>query len=63
MTIADELETVIDQLPPVHQEAARKLVQEIRTRPEENQLTALRGLIADRIRELANLDNGGGDSQ
>ena len=41
MTVADELESVIDNLAPAHQEAARELVAEIRTRPEEDQLVAL----------------------
>mgnify|MGYP003987620671 CR=1 FL=1 len=52
MTVADELEVVIDDLAPAHQEAARELVAEIQNRPEENQLVALRELIADRIRAL-----------
>jgi len=45
MTVAEELDAVINQLPPAHQEAARKLVEEIRVRPKENQLAALKGLI------------------
>ena len=52
MTVADELEVVIDDLAPAYQEAARKLVAEIQNRPEEDQLVALRELIADRIRAL-----------
>ena len=52
MTVADELESVIDKLAPAHQGAARELVAEIRNRPEEDQLIALRELIADRLRAL-----------
>jgi hypothetical protein len=52
MTVADELEVVIDDLAPAYQEAARELVAEIQNRPEEDQLVALRELIADRIRAL-----------
>tara|TARA_B100001173_G_C15602109_1_gene385116 strand:- start:151 stop:333 length:183 start_codon:yes stop_codon:yes gene_type:complete len=56
MTVADELDAVINQLPPAHQEAARKLVEEIRV--YDNQLSALKGLINDRIRELDSSDEG-----
>ena len=63
MTVADELEAVINQLPPAHQEAARQLVEEIRARPKDNQLAALKGLIDDRIRELDSSDNDGVGSQ
>ena len=52
MTVAYELESVIDELAPAHQEDARELVAEIRNRPEEDQLVALRELIADRLRAL-----------
>ena len=58
MSVAEELDAVINQLPPAHQEAARKLVEEIRVRPKENQLAALKGLINDRIRELDSSDEG-----
>ena len=61
MTVADELESVIDDLAPAHQEAARELVAEIRTRPEEDQLVALRELIADRLRALDPEDEEGDD--
>ena len=61
MTVADELESVIEDLPPAHQEAARELVAEIRTRAEENQLVALRELIADRLRALDPEDEEGDD--
>ena len=52
MTVADELESVIDELAPAYQEGARELVAEIRNRPEKDQLVALRELIADRLRAL-----------
>ena len=52
MTVADDLEAVIGELPHGYQAAARELVAEIRNRPEENQLVALRELIADRLRGL-----------
>lgn len=52
MTVADELEVVIGDLAQAYQEAARELVAEIQNRPEEDQLVALRELIADRIRAL-----------
>lgn len=52
MTVADDLESVIDELAHGYQAAARELVAEIRARPEENQLVALRELIADRLRAL-----------
>lgn len=61
MTVADELEAVIGDLPPAHQETARELVAEIRTRPEEDQLVALRELIADRLRALDPEDEEGDD--
>ena len=60
-TVADELEAVIDVLPPAHQEAARELVAEIRTRAAEDQLVALRELIADRVRALDPEDEEGDD--
>jgi hypothetical protein len=61
MTVADELEAVIDDIAATHQEAARELVAEIRNRPEEDQLVALRELIADRLRELDPEDEEGDD--
>ena len=61
MTVADELEAVIDDIAATHQEAARELVAEIRTRPEEDQLVALRELIADRLRTLDPEDEEGDD--
>ena len=61
MTVADELEAVIDNLALAHQEAARELVAEIRTRAEEDQLVALRELIADRLRALDPEDEEGDD--
>ena len=60
-TVADELEAVIDGLPPAHQEAARELVAEIQTRAAEDQLVALRELIADRLRALDPEDGEGDD--
>ncbi len=52
MTVADELEVVIDNLPETHQEAARALIEEVRARPEDDQLRALKELIADKVRAL-----------
>jgi len=52
MTVADELDGVIDDLPETHQEAARALVEEVRARPEDDQLRALKELIADKVRAL-----------
>ena len=52
MTVADDLEAVIDDIPRTQQELARELVAKIRERPEEDQLTALKELIADKIRAL-----------
>ena len=61
MTVADDLEAVIDELPHGYQAAARELVAEIRTRAEEDQLVALRELIADRLRALDPEDEEGDD--
>jgi len=61
MTVADELEAVIDDLPETHQEAARALVEDIRARPEDDQLRALKELIADKVRALEPEDEEGDD--
>ena len=59
MTVADDLEAVIDDMPMTQQEAVRELVEKIRERPEEDQLTALKELIADKIRALDSDDEEG----
>lgn len=59
MSVADELESVIEDLPPAYQAAARELVEEIRARPQESQLVALRELIGDRLRSLDRGDEDG----
>ena len=61
MTVADDLEAVIVDIPLTQQEAARELVAKIRERPEEDQLTALEELIADKIRALYSDDEEGDD--
>jgi hypothetical protein len=61
MTVADDLEAVIDDIPRTQQELARELVAKIRERPEEVQLTALKELIADKIRALDSDDEEGDD--
>ena len=62
MTVADELAAVIDNLPQTHQEDARELVEEIRTRPEDDQKRALRELIADKVRALDQEDAEGDET-
>ena len=52
MTVANELDAVIEELAVNQRQAARELVEEIRTRPEGDQLLALLELIEDRIRAL-----------
>ena len=52
MTVANELDAVIEELAVNQRQAARELVEEIRTRPEGDQLLALRELIEDRLRAL-----------
>jgi len=61
MAVADELEAVIDTLPETYQEAARELVAEIQARPEDDQLRALKELIADKVRALEPEDEEGDD--
>ena len=62
MTVADELEAVIDNLPETHQEAARALIEEVRARPEDDQRRALKELIADEVRALEQ-EQGEGDGE
>ena len=52
MTVANELDAVIEELAVNQRQAARELVEEIQTRPEGDQLLALRELIEDRLRAL-----------
>ena len=52
MTVANELDAVIEELAVNQRQAARKLVEEIQTRTEGDQLLALRELIEDRLRAL-----------
>ena len=52
MTVANELDAVIEELAVNQRQAARELVEEIRARPEGDQLLALRELIEDRLRAL-----------
>jgi hypothetical protein len=61
VAVADDLEAVIGDIPLTQQEAARELVAKIRERPEEDQLTALKELIADKIRALDSDDDEGDD--
>jgi hypothetical protein len=61
VTVADDLEAVIDDIPQTQQEAARELVAKIQERPEKDQLTALKELIADMIRELDSDEEEGDD--
>ena len=62
MTVADELEAVIDNLPETHQEAARALIEGVRARPEDDQRRALKELIADEVRALEQ-EQGEGDGE
>tara|TARA_B100000683_G_scaffold239727_1_gene246397 strand:+ start:235 stop:420 length:186 start_codon:yes stop_codon:yes gene_type:complete len=52
MTVANELDAVIEELAVNQRQAAKELVEEIQTRPEGDQLLALRELIEDRLRAL-----------
>ena len=61
MTVADDLEAVIDDIPQTQQEAARELVAKIQERSEDQQLRALKELIADMIRELDSDEEEGDD--
>ena len=62
MSIANELAAVIDDIPETHQAAARELVEALSTHPDDEQLDALKALIADRIRAIDNHDvNGDGE--
>lgn len=58
MTVANELDAVIEELAVNQRQAARELVEEIRTRPEGDQLLALRELIEDRLRALDVVEEG-----
>ena len=58
MTVADELDAVIEELAVNQRQAARELVEEIQTRPEGDQLLALRELIEDRLRALDVVEEG-----
>ena len=58
MTVADELDAVIEELAENQRQAARELVEEIRIRPEHDQLLALRELIEDRLRALDLIEEG-----
>ena len=58
MTVANELDAVIEELAENQQQAARELVEEIQTRPESDQLLALRELIEDRLRALDVVEEG-----
>ena len=58
MTVANELDLVIEELAENQRQAARELVEEIRTRPEDDQLLALRELIEDRLRALDLVEEG-----
>ena len=58
MTVANELDAVIEELAVNQRQAARKLVEEIQTRPEGDQLLALRELIEDRLRALDVVEEG-----
>ena len=61
MTVADDLEAVIDDIPQTQQEAARELVAKIQERSEDKQRRALKELIADMIRELDSDEEEGDD--
>ena len=58
MTVANELDAVIEELAVNQRQAARELVEEIRARPEGDQLLALRELIEDRLRALGVVEEG-----
>lgn len=58
MTVANELNAVIEELAENQRQAARELVEEIRTRSEDDQLLALRELIEDRLRALDVVEEG-----
>ena len=58
MSVANELDAVIEELAVNQRQAARELVEEIRTRPEGDQLLALRELIEDRLRALDVVEEG-----
>ena len=58
MTVANELDAVIEELAVNQRQAARELVEEIQTRPEGDQLLALRELIEDRLRALDVVEEG-----